>query len=61
MEKLISLLGRERVLTAPEDLIPYAFDGTAALKQRPRCVVFPGRRRKWRVCCAWRVKSGWAS
>lgn len=38
---LIALLGAERVLTAPEDLIPYSFDGTAAQKQRPRCVVFP--------------------
>jgi glycolate oxidase len=29
------------VLTNDEDLIPYSFDGTAALKQRPACVVFP--------------------
>lgn len=36
-----SLLGANGVLTAPEDLIPYAFDGTAALKQLPRIVVFP--------------------
>jgi glycolate oxidase len=28
------------VLTAKEDLIPYSFDGTAALKQMPGCVVF---------------------
>ncbi|MCX6895633.1 MAG: FAD-binding protein, partial [Verrucomicrobia bacterium] len=41
MTELIALLGAERVLTQPEDLIPYSFDGTAALKQRPRCVVFP--------------------
>jgi glycolate oxidase len=40
VNELITLLGAERVLTAPEDLIPYSFDGTAALKQRPRCVVF---------------------
>jgi glycolate oxidase len=40
VNELIALLGTERVLTAPEDLIPYSFDGTAALKQRPRCVVF---------------------
>ena len=30
----------ENVLTAPEDLIPYSFDGTAALKQMPGCIVF---------------------
>lgn len=34
-------LGESQVLTADEDLIPYSFDGTAALKQRPSCVVFP--------------------
>ncbi len=28
------------VLTAEEDLIPYSFDGTAALRQMPGCVVF---------------------
>jgi glycolate oxidase len=29
-----------QILTAKEDLIPYAFDGTAALQQMPGCVVF---------------------
>lgn len=38
---LLSLLGAGNVLLAPEDLIPYGFDGTAALKQLPRAVVFP--------------------
>ena len=33
-------LGATQVLTAPEDLLPYGFDGTAVLKQRPRAVVF---------------------
>ncbi|MBI3418035.1 MAG: FAD-binding protein [Verrucomicrobia bacterium] len=28
------------ILTAKEDLIPYSFDGTAALQQMPGCVVF---------------------
>lgn len=44
-EKIISefgrIVGRENVLTAREDLIPYSFDGTAALQQMPGCVVFP--------------------
>jgi glycolate oxidase len=35
------LLGAENVLTAKEDLIPYSFDGTAALKQLPEAVIFP--------------------
>jgi len=39
--ELVSLLGEDRVLNGPEDLIPYSFDGTAALRQRPHCVVFP--------------------
>jgi glycolate oxidase len=34
------IVGPENVLTAREDLIPYSFDGTAALKQMPGCVVF---------------------
>ena len=38
---LSALLGVHRVLTAPEDILPYGFDGTAALKQLPACVVFP--------------------
>jgi glycolate oxidase len=29
------------VLTLLEDIVPYSFDGTAALKQRPGAVVFP--------------------
>lgn len=33
-------LGSNQVLTAVEDLLPYGFDGTAVLKQRPRAVVF---------------------
>jgi glycolate oxidase len=38
---LQQIVGPENVLTAREDLIPYSFDGTAALKQLPGCVVFP--------------------
>jgi len=41
MKELIALLGPDRVLCEPEDLIPYSFDGTAALKQLPTCVVLP--------------------
>jgi glycolate oxidase len=38
---LRAALGEAQVLTALEDIIPYGFDGTAALKQRPAVVVFP--------------------
>ena len=34
------VVGADNVLTSPEDLIPYSFDGTAALRQMPGCVVF---------------------
>jgi len=40
-DALSEVLGRSAVLTAAEDVIPYGFDGTAALKQRPAAVVFP--------------------
>lgn len=41
LDSLRALLGSDRVLTAHEDLLPYSFDGTAALKQMPGAVVFP--------------------
>ena len=40
IHELTRLLGSELVLTAAEDLLVYAFDGTAALTQQPGCVVF---------------------
>lgn len=39
---LRELAGAENVLTEREDLIPYGFDGTAALKHGAACVVMPG-------------------
>ncbi len=42
VHQLEQLLGREQVLTEKEDVIPYGFDGTAALKEAAACVVFPG-------------------
>ncbi|MEX2580448.1 MAG: FAD-linked oxidase C-terminal domain-containing protein [Verrucomicrobiales bacterium] len=40
-DKLVKSVGEANVLTAEEDLIPYGFDGTAALKNRAACVVMP--------------------
>ena len=34
-----NFLGLENVLIAPEDLIPYSFDGNAAMQQMPGCIV----------------------
>lgn len=41
LPRLRSLLGEDRVLTEPEDLSVYAFDGTAMLHELPACVVLP--------------------
>lgn len=38
--RLREIVGEKEVLDQKEDLIPYSFDGTAALKQYPGCVVF---------------------
>jgi glycolate dehydrogenase FAD-linked subunit len=40
LNDLRGIVGPTEVLTSQEDLIPYSFDGTAALQQMPGCVVF---------------------
>ncbi len=40
IEKLVDIVGAKNVLITREDLIPYAFDGTAVLKESPGCVAF---------------------
>jgi len=50
ISQLRETLGGSQVLTSDEDLIPYSFDGTAALKQKPACVVFPGNTEEVAVC-----------
>lgn len=39
-QELSALLAPDRVLTRDEDIIPYSFDGTAAMSQRPLAVAF---------------------
>jgi glycolate oxidase len=41
LRSLGDVVGASAVLAESEDLIPYGFDGTAALRQRPGGVVFP--------------------
>ena len=41
LEALAAIVGSDGLLVEPEDLIPYSFDGTAALRERPEAVVFP--------------------
>jgi glycolate oxidase len=36
-----AIVGGHAVLSETEDLVPYSFDGTAALKARPGAVIFP--------------------
>ncbi len=40
LSRLQAIVGTANVLTAKEDLIPYSFDGTAALQQLPGAVAF---------------------
>lgn len=40
LSELGRIVGAQNLLTEMEDLIPYSFDGTAALKQMPGCVTF---------------------
>lgn len=40
LAQLRQIVGADQVLTTKEDLIPYSFDGTAALTQMPGCVAF---------------------
>lgn len=40
LDALGQILGPKNILTAVEDLVPYSFDGTAALQQMPGCVAF---------------------
>ena len=51
-------VGANNVLTRPEDLIPYSFDGTAALKQRPAAVVFPRSAEQVSQCVRAAAQSG---
>jgi glycolate oxidase len=40
LSELQHIVGPENLLTEKEDLIPYSFDGTAAMQQLPGCVAF---------------------
>jgi glycolate oxidase len=55
---LISIVGADSVLVAPEDLVPYSFDGTAALRQRPEAVVFPRTTAQVSECVSTAVAAG---
>lgn len=41
IEQLIRIVGKANVLVEREDVLPYSFDATAALRKTPEVVVFP--------------------
>ncbi|MGK0185516.1 MAG: glycolate oxidase [Verrucomicrobiales bacterium] len=51
--ELADIVGQDNVLTAPEDLIPYGFDGTAALREKASVVVLPGNTGEVSLCVKW--------
>ena len=55
---LTSIVGADAVLTRAEDLIPYSFDGTAAMKVRPSAVVFPRTTAQVSECVRLAASSG---
>ena len=58
VDSLAAIVGRDGVLTQAEDLIPYSFDGTAVLKQRPEAVVFPRSAAQVAECVRLAVSAG---
>src|SRR5215467_5006473 len=52
-----AIVGPTGILTQAEDLVPYSFDGTAGLRQRPGAVVFPRSTADVARCVELAVKS----
>jgi glycolate oxidase len=50
VQRFAGIVGADHVLTAAADLLPYGFDGTATLKQRPELVVFPATTAEVAAC-----------
>ncbi len=47
---IAQILAPGQILTAQEDILPYGFDGTAAIKQSPGAVVFPKTTQEVAAC-----------
>lgn len=58
LQALRTIVGPQHVLTAPEDLIAYGFDGTAALKQRAEAVVLPADTTQVAACVKFASDNG---
>lgn len=57
LQALRAIVGAANVLTKREDLIPYSFDGTAALQQMPGCVAFVSSTRQVGELLKWANQS----
>lgn len=55
---LTGIVGAGNVLTELEDLIPYGFDGTAALRETPGVVVIPASTAEVSACVKWALENG---
>lgn len=55
---LTGIVGAGNVLTELEDLIPYGFDGTAALRETPGVVVLPASTAEVSACVKWALENG---
>ena len=55
---LTDIVGFGNVLTEQEDLIPYGFDGTAALRETPGIVVLPANTAEVSACVKWAAENG---
>ena len=55
---LTDIVGGGNVLTEQEDLIPYGFDGTAALREPPGMVVLPANTAEVSACVKWAAENG---
>ncbi len=53
LDQLAAIVGPEHLLTRAEDVLPYGFDGTATLRERPDAVAFPGDTTQVAACVAW--------
>ena len=54
---LTDIVGAGNVLTEQEDLIPYGFDGTAALRETPGIVVLPANTAEVSACVKWAAEN----
>ena len=58
IHELIEILDAKRVLFQKEDIIPYGFDGTAALSEMPVAVVFPKTTQEVSAILRWANQTG---